>query len=292
MPFVLDDIAAENRQLLARVKYTAICPVARRAAMTANFQAYDSVANATGVPIALIAALNERESSSSLRTYLGNGDPLNKTTKDVPRGRGPFIGPDAWERGALDAFHLDGLDKYPPGKWDLAFALAVAEHYNGYGYRQRGLRSPYVWGGTDLYTKGRYVADGEFSASSVDHSPGCALLIKSLADVGNVWRISGGVPSVTTAPLPAPTALAGHPQGGVAWVQNALNLLIHAGLAVDGSYGARTRAAVREFQHLHGLMQDGIAGPLTLAAMTANIAPALSAAAALTPPSTPEGIQS
>lgn len=38
-------------------------------------------------------------------------------------------------------------------------------------------------------------------------------------------------------------------------------------LAVDGDYGRRTRLAVEDFQRSHGLVADGIAGPLTIAAV-------------------------
>jgi peptidoglycan hydrolase-like protein with peptidoglycan-binding domain len=34
-------------------------------------------------------------------------------------------------------------------------------------------------------------------------------------------------------------------------------------LAVDGSFGAETEAAVRSFQQMFGLIPDGIAGPAT-----------------------------
>lgn len=294
MPFSLDAIAAENRRLLARAKFTGLVPATRRAAMTANYAAYAAIAAKTNIPVALIAALNERESSSDMHAYPGNGDPLNRRTTHVPRGRGPFTGPNAWINAALDAYHLDGLDQYPKDHWDMGFTLAVAEHFNGFGYRMHGLYSPYVWGGTDIYTVGRYDVDSHFIASgpnAIDHRPGCALLILTLCGVSDIW----GIPGLSTEPAPKPSAapaeFSGHPVGGVEWVQNALNVLIHAGLAVDGSYGARTRAAVREFQTMHGLAVDGIAGPKTIAAITENIGPALAAAHSLdnTKPSTKTG---
>jgi peptidoglycan hydrolase-like protein with peptidoglycan-binding domain len=62
----------------------------------------------------------------------------------------------------------------------------------------------------------------------------------------------------------------------ISWLQDALNRLINAGLAVDGIRGARTTAAVRQFQQSRGLTADGIVGPRTLAALrTGGEAPSL-----------------
>lgn len=47
-------------------------------------------------------------------------------------------------------------------------------------------------------------------------------------------------------------------------LQQALNALMGAGLAVDGAYGAKTEAAVKAFQKKYGIGQDGIAGKITL----------------------------
>ena len=56
-----------------------------------------------------------------------------------------------------------------------------AERYNGLGYRNKGLPSPYVWAGTDKYTSGKYVADGVFDPNYVDQQLGVMLMIKSIA---------------------------------------------------------------------------------------------------------------
>jgi resuscitation-promoting factor RpfB len=52
------------------------------------------------------------------------------------------------------------------------------------------------------------------------------------------------------------------------------------GVAADGVYGPRTRAAVKRFQRAHGLAVDGVAGPQTLAALGIDAAPAEPASAA------------
>ena len=51
----------------------------------------------------------------------------------------------------------------------------------------------------------------------------------------------------------------------VRWVQQALNLTINAGLAIDGSFGPASKAAAIKFQKQYGLTQDGSVGPATRA---------------------------
>lgn len=48
-------------------------------------------------------------------------------------------------------------------------------------------------------------------------------------------------------------------------LQKCLNKIIKAGLAVDGSFGAKTLAAVKKFQKKYGLEVDGIVGTITRA---------------------------
>jgi peptidoglycan hydrolase-like protein with peptidoglycan-binding domain len=56
----------------------------------------------------------------------------------------------------------------------------------------------------------------------------------------------------------------------VAWLQASLNKLMAAGIVVDGNYGRQTRNAVIAFQQGHRLEPDGLAGPLTIAALPAS----------------------
>lgn len=126
-----------------------------------------------GVPWYLIALLHLRESDADFRTYLGNGDPLNRPTTHVPEGRGPFA---TFEDGAVDALRLDGLASVPD--WRLEKVLYYAEAFNGTGYHNRGLPSPYIWGGSNIQRPGKYVADGKFSPTTWDTQPGVAPILK------------------------------------------------------------------------------------------------------------------
>lgn len=150
---------------------------AQMAEKAVSFKAsfYDPVSQATGIPWYVVAALDMREESFIHSGYLGNGDPWNKVSVHVPRGRGPFT---SWYAGAIDALKLDGLDKV--AHWDIVTALICVESYNGSGYRARGIPSPYVWAGTNIYTTGKFVADGVFSATTVDQQPSCAGLFLAL----------------------------------------------------------------------------------------------------------------
>lgn len=147
--------------------------------MLANKARYVNVQNKTGVPWPVIAAIHVREASMSFNTQLAQGDPLSHVSTHVPRGQGPYFGPDAWERAALIALEDTGGTRWID--WTAGGWTTFLEKYNGLGYANKGRPSPYVWAGTNQYTSGKYVADGQYSASAVDIQPGCANLILALA---------------------------------------------------------------------------------------------------------------
>ncbi len=139
---------------------------------------YEGVEKLTGVPWWLIAVLHLRESDADFKTYLGNGEPLSRKTRLVPKGRGPFK---TWEDGAVDALRYDGLSSVIDFR--IEKALWLAENYNGLGYENRGLPSPYVWGGTNIQKPGKYVADGKWSGSVWDQQPGVAPILWQMAKI-------------------------------------------------------------------------------------------------------------
>lgn len=160
-------ITAENGPLFKQV--------ADRLTAPAAFSRYKAVEKLTGVPWWFIAVVHEREAAQNWNSQLGQGDPLNRKSTHVPKGRGPFK---TWEEGAVDA-----LVNCPPfaarnKDWTIGGALSMLEQYNGLGYAQMNKPSPYIWAGTDQYVAGKYIADGQYSPTAVDKQLGCAGLLK------------------------------------------------------------------------------------------------------------------
>lgn len=135
---------------------------------------YEMVATATGVPWFVIAIIHEREASQSWRANLAQGDPWNNVSIHVPRGRGPFA---SWNAAAVDALKNCAPHAAKWNDWSIGGLLTLLEEYNGLGYAMRGVPSPYVWASTDQYKAGKYIADGHFDPSAVDHQLGCAALL-------------------------------------------------------------------------------------------------------------------
>jgi lysozyme family protein len=160
-----------------------VMPIGARVAshLIAGQARYLTVANTTGVPWYIIAVIHQRESSQSWSASLAQGDPWNAESIHVPKHRGPFA---SWEAAAIDA-----LDVCPPHAshwpdWSAGGALCLLEQYNGLGYANRALPSPYIWAGTDQYHAGKYVSDGHFDPSAIDHQLGCAVLLKCMESQG------------------------------------------------------------------------------------------------------------
>jgi lysozyme family protein len=137
---------------------------------------YIEISRKTGVPWELIAVLHRRESDADFSKYLGNGEPLNRKTRLVPKGRGPFA---SFSDGAVDALHIDGLDAVID--WRLEKMLYHCELFNGTGYDAHGRPSPYVWGGTNIQVRGKYASDHKWDPSLWDPQPGCAPLLATIA---------------------------------------------------------------------------------------------------------------
>jgi lysozyme family protein len=214
----------------------------------------------TGIPAVWMMAVGEREAGNLImQRYFGNGQSLKRATTEVPRGQGPF---DSWVAGTLSALRLLKIDRVKDWTWPLM--LYEGEAWNGFGPRIHGLHTGYLWAGTNIYSRGKYVSDGVWNPDAIDSQLGTVALMKTLVALDPTLDIKAPSPAVVVPPpMPAPPSI----DYGVAWVQDALNHAWDAGLLVDGNLGRRTVYAIAEFQAAHGLVDDGNPGPLTVAAI-------------------------
>ena len=148
---------------------------------------YQTVEAKTSVPWAIVAVIHEREASQSWAASLAQGDPWNRVSVHVPRGRGPFP---SWEAAAEDALVICPPHAASWKDWTIGGALTLLEQYNGIGYFAHGLPSPYIWASTDQYKSGKYIADGHFDPNAIDHQLGCAALLKSMILIDPTIRFS------------------------------------------------------------------------------------------------------
>ncbi len=161
---------------------------------------YQAVAAKTGVPWFVIAVIHERESSQRWDASLAQGDRWDRVSTHVPRGRGPFR---SWEDAAYDALVNCAPYASKWKDWSAGGAMTLLEQYNGLGYANKGIPSPYVWSGTDQYLKGKYIADGVFSPEAIDKQLGCAGLILAMRAIDPT--ISFGFSALPLPPdIPAP----------------------------------------------------------------------------------------
>ena len=140
---------------------------------------YQEAADKTGLPWPMIAVLHRRESDANFDTYLGNGQSLKHKTTEVPANRGPFLGPNAFIDGCIDAIKQEGWATI--SDWRLEKILFYCESFNGGGYDTHGIPSPYLFGDTNIQVPGKFVRDHVFDPHVVDPQPGCAPLLQQIA---------------------------------------------------------------------------------------------------------------
>lgn len=147
---------------------------------------YQAIGQPSGVPWYVIGVLHSLEAGSRFDRHLHNGDPLTARTVQVPKNRPPGNPPFTFEQSAADALAFEGYTSWTD--WSVPGILFKWESYNGWGYRafHPEVLTPYLWSYTLHYTRGKYVADGTFSASAVSKQTGAAALLRRLAEKGEM----------------------------------------------------------------------------------------------------------
>lgn len=142
-----------------------------------------------GVPAPILFGLHYRESDNDFTANPAQGDPLTHRSIHVPKGRipPPVEPPFTFIQAAEDAYYT--VDKLDTKDWKhLESALNAIEGFNGFGYAKKGLPSPYVWSGvSSVYQRGKYVADGKYSATAIDQQLGVAAILIRMHERG-VYR--------------------------------------------------------------------------------------------------------
>jgi lysozyme family protein len=144
---------------------------------------YDEVGAPLNVPWYFIGILHGMECGFNFGSHLHNGDPLSARTTHVPASR-PANGnpPFTWRDSATDALTLKGYHRV--NDWSIPHVLYLLERYNGFGYRRLGVPTPYLWSFSNMYVKGKYVADHKYDANAVSAQCGAALMVKALRALG------------------------------------------------------------------------------------------------------------
>lgn len=140
---------------------------------------YRVVEAATGVPWYFVGALHMREASCNFMCVLHNGEQIvgtRKKTKLVPAGRGPFA---TWADAAIDALNMKAVGQYR-GKWCPSLMAWFSEEFNGEGYHNRGVQSPYCWAGSNWEEHGKYIRDHVWDKNFDDPQLGTMTLLKAL----------------------------------------------------------------------------------------------------------------
>lgn len=161
--------AAVNRYVANRNRYAAI----------------ENLRPSPSVPARVIFGLHGMESTWSFNKHLHEGSSLRRRTRWVPKGRPHGTPPFTWEESAEDVLYkLKDMEN-----WDwsnLDSMLQNIETYNGLGYQRyhKSVPSPYLWSGTTIYTRGKYVSDKKWSSMAVSKQLGVAAMLKVMQERG------------------------------------------------------------------------------------------------------------
>jgi lysozyme family protein len=152
--------------------------------MVAHQATYELVGSPLSIPWYFIAIIHCLECDLNFNEHLHNGDPLTHRTVHVPAGRpvaDPAAGvgqPYSWQESAVDALAYDGFTAWT--NWTIPGMLFSFEKYNGFGYRGRGINSPYLWSFSNQYTEGKFTNDGIYDADAVSDQCGAAVLLRRM----------------------------------------------------------------------------------------------------------------
>lgn len=213
-----------------------------------NKQRYQNVETVTNVPWFLIALFHHMESGSNFKKHLHNGDPLTGHTRHVPAGR-PLTGhpPFTWEQSAIDAVQMRKIGNI--AKWSKERICYELERYNGMRSRTlHHINTPYLWSGSNHYSKGKYIRDGVWSAIAVSKQTGAILILKEMMRLDDSIEKDLGISRTTPPPrdseLPKPPVGSEKKIFNLVELQTRLSKMPMYRDTIDNVYGANTKAGI------------------------------------------------
>lgn len=160
------------------------------------------------VPWFVVGIIHVREAGSppDFKAVLHNGERIvgtGRKTRLVPKNRGPFSD---WHTATVDALQIDHLDTITwDDGWGYEHVAYALEAFNGFGYRKHGIPSPYLWGGTNVQERGKFVADGRYDSGTMDPQIGGMALLKELMALDSSITF-GKAPAMEPTPSDEPSA--------------------------------------------------------------------------------------
>ena len=147
---------------------------------------YEAVGDTVGIPWYFIGILHALEASFNFKAHFYNGDyPLTERTRHVPKNRPvTWLPPTDWASSATDALTDEGF--VGKNDWSVDSMLYRWEAYNGFGYRRRGIKSPYLWSFSTYYRMGKFTSDGLWDPRGRSQQCGAAVMLKGLVSMHQV----------------------------------------------------------------------------------------------------------
>lgn len=254
-------LAAEYRRLFEKARVAPKWAARMKKAAQIVYRGkdrYEKIAARFNCPWPLIGVIHKMEGDCDFTTHLHNGNPLTGRTYEVPAGR-PKKGtpPFSWEESAIDAIEMKGWGNI--AKWTLERAMFELERYNGFGYRlyHPTVLTPYLFSGTTLYSRGKYVKDGVFSMEAVSGQTGALGILLALAEIDPSLSLDRMLPFETVEgedaePVKDPEV--NEDEKTIEFVQQRLkDLGYHEVGNVDGQWGRKTKGAILSFRMENGL---------------------------------------
>jgi lysozyme family protein len=213
---------------------------------------YEAIAGRTGTPWYFIGIIHKMECDCSFNKHLHNGDPLTARTIQVPKGR-PKTGsvPFTFFDSAVDALTYEDYTEW--NDWSISGMLYCFEKYNGFGYRSKGINTPYLWSFSNHYTSGKFIKDGVYNSRAISTQIGTAVLLRRMSELQ--IAIAGEKDLLTQIKELGPQVSfdPGHYHATAARLQKLLNS-VGQHLKIDGKAGRNTSDA---YQKISGKYLQG-----------------------------------